>query len=84
MCLIILKEVHLALEQIRYLVIDEADEMLNMGFIEQVEAIIKKLPRRSSDDVVFSYTTRRSQKLITKYMKEPVDIEIKATGTHDR
>ena len=35
----------LALDQIKYLVIDEADEMLNMGFIEQVEAIIKKLPR---------------------------------------
>ena len=31
----------LALEKINYLVIDEADEMLNMGFIEQVEAIIK-------------------------------------------
>ena len=35
----------LALDQIKYLVIDEADEMLNMGFIEQVEVIIKKLPR---------------------------------------
>ena len=31
----------LALDQIKYLVIDEADEMLNMGFIEQVEALSK-------------------------------------------
>ncbi|MBR3121674.1 MAG: DEAD/DEAH box helicase, partial [Oceanobacillus sp.] len=35
----------LALEKIRYLVIDEADEMLNMGFIEQVKVIINKLPK---------------------------------------
>jgi superfamily II DNA/RNA helicase len=32
------------LEEVQYLIIDEADKMLNMGFIDQVEAIIKKLP----------------------------------------
>src|SRR6478672_5891400 len=31
-------------EGLKYLIIDEADEMLNMGFIDQVEAIIQKLP----------------------------------------
>ena len=55
----------LALERISYLVIDEADEMLNMGFIEQVEAIIKELPQKSSDDVIFCYFTGGSEKLIT-------------------
>ena len=70
----------LALDQINYLVIDEADEMLNMGFIEQVEAIIKELPRKRVT-MLFSATLPEAVKnLSLKYMKTPIDIEIKATG----
>ena len=70
----------LALDQIRYLVIDEADEMLNMGFIEQVEAIIKELPRKRVT-MLFSATLPEAVKnLALNYMKKPTDIEIKATG----
>ena len=54
--------------------------MLNMGFIEQVEAIIKKLPTRTNDNVIFSYSTRGVKNLSLKYMKTPIDIEINATG----
>ena len=69
-----------ALDQINYLVIDEADEMLNMGFIEQVEAIIKKLPRKRMT-MLFSATLPDEVKnLSLKYMKNPIDIEINATG----
>jgi ATP-dependent RNA helicase DeaD len=70
----------LALERLEYLVIDEADHMLSMGFIEEVEAIIKKLP---SDRVtmLFSATLPGDvEKLCRKYMKNPIHIEIKATG----
>ncbi|MGE7623344.1 DEAD/DEAH box helicase [Viridibacillus sp. NPDC096237] len=70
----------LALDQIRYLVIDEADEMLNMGFIEQVEAIIKELPRKRVT-MLFSATLPEAVKnLALNYMKKPTDIEIRATG----
>ncbi|MBY0123597.1 DEAD/DEAH box helicase [Bacillus sp. S/N-304-OC-R1] len=70
----------LALDQIQYLVIDEADEMLNMGFIEQVEAIIKELPRKRVT-MLFSATLPEEVKnLSLNYMKTPIDIEIKATG----
>lgn len=70
----------LALERLQYLIIDEADEMLNMGFIDQVEAIINELPT-DRVTMLFSATLPTDvEKLCHKYMKNPVDIEIKATG----
>ncbi|MBP2022342.1 superfamily II DNA/RNA helicase [Clostridium punense] len=66
----------LNLEQVRYLVIDEADEMLNMGFIEQVEDIIKKVPK-ARQTLMFSATlSEEIQKHIVRYMKNPEVIEI--------
>lgn len=70
----------LALDEIKYLIIDEADEMLNMGFIKTVEAIIKALP---SDRVtmVFSATMPEDvENLCHKYMQDPAKIEIESTG----
>ncbi len=70
----------LSLEQIKYLVIDEADEMLNMGFIDQVEAIIDEMPRNRIT-MLFSATIPDEVKnLANQYMKAPTNIEIKATG----
>lgn len=70
----------LGLKQIKYLIIDEADEMLNMGFIDQVEAIIKELPE-DRVTMLFSATLPEPIKnLAQKFMKMPIDIEIKAKG----
>ncbi|MTT31306.1 DEAD/DEAH box helicase [Terrilactibacillus sp. BCM23-1] len=66
----------LVLERIQYFVIDEADEMLNRGFIEQVEAIMAKLPENRVT-LLFSATIPESIKqLCQRYMNEPIDIEI--------
>ncbi len=70
----------LALDCIEYLVIDEADLMLSMGFIEQVEAIIKELPKKRVT-LLFSATLPEDiEKLCRKHMNNPTRIEIRATG----
>lgn len=65
----------LHLEQLTTLVIDEADELLHMGFIDQVEKIIKKLPTKRQT-LLFSATyADEIKRLAEKYMKSPVFIE---------
>ncbi|WP_026576239.1 DEAD/DEAH box helicase [Bacillus sp. UNC438CL73TsuS30] len=70
----------LTLEKIKYLIIDEADEMLNMGFIDEVEDIINELPSNRVT-MVFSATLPKDvENLCHKYMKDPVNIDIAASG----
>ncbi|MEG9295384.1 DEAD/DEAH box helicase [Mangrovibacillus sp. Mu-81] len=68
------------MDKLNCLVIDEADEMLNMGFIEQVEAIIQQLPADRMT-LTFSATLPEDvESLCHKYMKDPVNIEVIAKG----
>jgi ATP-dependent RNA helicase DeaD len=67
-------------EKLKYLIIDEADEMLSMGFIEQVEAIIEKLPTERTTAVFSATMPEDIKKLCHKNMIDPIEIEIKATG----
>lgn len=70
----------LVLDKIKYLIIDEADEMLNMGFIDKVEEIIKELPSYRVT-MVFSATLPEDvENLCHKYMKAPTHIEIASSG----
>ncbi|WNR44142.1 DEAD/DEAH box helicase [Paenibacillus roseipurpureus] len=66
----------LDVERLRYLVIDEADEMLRMGFIEQVGAIIDELPTDRTT-MLFSATLPTDvEQLCHQYLRDPIDIEI--------
>ncbi|MCE7699896.1 MAG: DEAD/DEAH box helicase, partial [Methanobacterium paludis] len=64
------------LEKIKYLIIDEADEMLNMGFIDQVEAIVKLVPRNRITMLFSATISDEIEKLCQKHMNDPETIEI--------
>lgn len=64
------------LNNIKYLVIDEADEMLLMGFAEQIEAIINKIPK-DRVTLLFSATIPDDVNYLSRqYMIDPENIEI--------
>ncbi|NLC02718.1 MAG: DEAD/DEAH box helicase [Tissierellia bacterium] len=66
----------LDISNIKYLVIDEADEMFNMGFLEQIETVINQLPQGRLT-MLFSATLPADiGNLCDKYMKDPTYIEI--------
>ena len=64
----------LKLDKVEYFVLDEADEMLNMGFIEDIEAILEFVqPDRQV--LLFSATMpKRIEDLAQKYLRDPVNI----------
>jgi ATP-dependent RNA helicase DeaD len=64
------------LEKIKYIVLDEADEMLNMGFREDIEFILQNTPAREST-WLFSATMPAEVKQVSKrYMKDPFELTI--------
>jgi ATP-dependent RNA helicase DeaD len=71
----------LDLSELRCLVLDEADEMLRMGFIDDVEAVLKKTPE-TRQVALFSATMPPPIKRIAQtYLKDPVEVAIKAATT---
>lgn len=61
---------------IKYLVLDEADEMLNMGFIEQVETIIASLSQKHVTILLSATMPVYIMDLCNKYMRNPILVEI--------
>ena len=74
----LIKRKALKLNHIETLILDEADEMLNMGFLEDIEAIISRVPEERQT-LLFSATMPEAIKRIgVQFMKEPEHVKIAA------
>lgn len=64
------------LEKIHYVVLDEADEMLNMGFKEDIEFILKNTPNRQSIWLFSATMPAEIRQVSKKYMDQPFEITV--------
>jgi ATP-dependent RNA helicase DeaD len=72
----LLKRGDLKLDQLNWLVLDEADEMLNMGFIQDVEKILSQAPAERQT-AFFSATMDPSiRELAAKFLRSPVTVTV--------
>jgi ATP-dependent RNA helicase DeaD len=68
----------LVLNHLRTFILDEADEMLRMGFIEDIETIMSKLPEKKQTGLFSATMPFPIRKIATTYLHNPTSIEIRA------
>ncbi|MEZ0366289.1 DEAD/DEAH box helicase [Mycobacterium sp. pUA109] len=71
----------LDLSRMDYLVLDEADEMLQMGFAEDVERILADTPEYKQVALFSATMPPAIRKITTKYLHDPVEVTVKAKTT---
>ncbi|EFG74896.1 DEAD/DEAH box helicase [Mycobacterium parascrofulaceum ATCC BAA-614] len=68
----------LDLSHVDYLVLDEADEMLTMGFAEEVDRILSETPEYKQVALFSATMPPAIRKLTTKYLHDPLEVSTKA------
>ena len=69
---------HLMLDGARYVVLDEADEMLDLGFLEDVETILARCPMGRQTALFSATIPREIRDLADRFMHDPVEIKVRA------
>ncbi len=72
------------LEEISYVVLDEADEMLNMGFQEDIEFILQNTPKRESTWLFSATMPAEIRNVSKRYMKDPFEITVGKKNTANK
>lgn len=65
------------LSKITHVVLDEADRMLDMGFIDDVEKILRSTPKQRQTSLFSATLSPKLRALVQKYMRSPVSVEAK-------
>ncbi|WP_297080984.1 DEAD/DEAH box helicase [uncultured Demequina sp.] len=71
----------LDLSELKYLVLDEADEMLKMGFAEDVETILAATPEDKQVAMFSATMPAQIRRLSAKYLRDPQEIAVRKTTT---
>jgi ATP-dependent RNA helicase DeaD len=71
----------LDLSELRYMVLDEADEMLRMGFIDDVEKVLQATPPERQVALFSATMPPPIRKIAQRHLKNPVEVTIKAATT---
>jgi len=71
----------LKLDQLRTLVLDEADEMLRMGFIDDVDWILSHTPKDRQIALFSATMPKQVKKVAVNHLNQPVDIKIETKTT---
>ncbi len=66
----------LKLDEIKHLVLDEADEMLRMGFIDDVENILKTTPATKQVALFSATMPPQIKRIANTYLKDPIEVAI--------
>jgi ATP-dependent RNA helicase DeaD len=72
------------LEEIKYVVLDEADEMLNMGFQDDIEFILQNTPKRDATWLFSATMPAEIRRVSRKYMKDPMEITVGKMNTANK
>jgi ATP-dependent RNA helicase DeaD len=71
----------LKLEQLQWLVLDEADEMLSMGFKDDMDAILATTPQEKQTLLFSATLPKEIMRIVKTYMKEPIEIAAEKVQT---
>ena len=63
------------LQHVRYLVLDEADEMLNMGFKEEIDDILESIPEEAYTWLFSATMPNEVRRIAAEYMTEPAEVQ---------
>lgn len=66
--------------QVRFVVLDEADQMLNVGFEKDVETILENVPQERQTMLFSATLPRWVKKLVKQYLNNPENIDLVGEG----
>ncbi len=68
---------NLQLDELKTLILDEADEMLRMGFIDDVQWILEQTPEQRQTALFSATMPQQIRRIATRYLKDPQQVTVK-------